>query len=339
MATAKKLPSGSYRVRVYSHTDGTGRKVYESFTAPTKKEAELKAAEWLNKRDRHSRNNMTVHEAIEGYINAKEGVLSPSTIRAYRILLKNDYKPLENIQIKKLNSEKLQIFVSDLAGKLSAKSVSNIYGLLSSALKMYIPDVVFRVTLPKRVKARKSAPSNEDIIALFNTAPPELKKCIAIGAYGGLRRGELCALTFGDIEGNVVHITKDIIQASDRSWIVKDIPKTEDSYRDAFLPDKVLDMIGTGAPSERVIKYKNPTSVTRVFTRIRDRLKLNICFHDLRHYFASIGAVLGIPDNYLSDFGGWKRGSSVMKEVYQNNIISMSEVYSDKMKKYFDGMM
>ena len=32
MATARKLPSGSWRVRVFSHTDASGKKVYRSFT-------------------------------------------------------------------------------------------------------------------------------------------------------------------------------------------------------------------------------------------------------------------------------------------------------------------
>ena len=339
MPTAKKLPSGSWRVQVYSHKDGQGKKHYESFTADTKKEAELAALEWQNKRDRHDKNNLTVREAIEGYISAKEGVLSPSTIRAYRIQLKNYYGDIGHIQIKKINSEKLQIFVSDLTKTLKPKSVSNVYGLLSSALKFYMPDITFRVTLPKRVKKRVAAPSDLDVQHLYNIAPPELKKCIAIGAFTGMRRGEICALTFADIEGNIAHVTKDIVQDYKKEWIVKDFPKTDDSIRDCVLPQKVLDLLGSGNPDERIIKYKNPTSITRVFTRIRDRLGLTISFHDLRHYFASIGAVLGIPDNYLSDFGGWKRGSSVMKEVYQNNIVSMSEHYAKKMTDHFDNVI
>ena len=48
MATAKKLPSGSYRVRAYDKATGK----YKSFTAKTKKEAELMAAEWLNSRSK-----------------------------------------------------------------------------------------------------------------------------------------------------------------------------------------------------------------------------------------------------------------------------------------------
>ena len=44
MATAKKLPSGSYRVRVYDKITDK----YKSFTAPTKREAERLANEYLD---------------------------------------------------------------------------------------------------------------------------------------------------------------------------------------------------------------------------------------------------------------------------------------------------
>ena len=339
MATAKKLPSGSWRVQVYSHTDANGKKILESFTAPSKREAELMGAEFAAKRKRHKRVDLTVHEALEGYITGKEKVLSPSTIRAYRVQLRNNYGSIENLSIKKLTNERLQIFVSSLTENVTPKSVANIYGLLSAALKFYVPDVSFTVTLPKRAKNRKSAPSDKDIQNLYNTAPPELKKCIAIGAFTGMRRGEICALTYGDMDSNIIHVTKDIVQGSDNKWYIKDIPKTDDSYRDCVIPSKVLDLLGAGRKSDNVIKYKNPTSVTRVFTRIRDRLGLKICFHDLRHYYASIGAVLGIPDNYLADFGGWKRGSNVMKSVYQNNIKDMSASYAEKMANHFDNLI
>lgn len=47
MATAKKLPSGAYRVRIFDHyetnTDGERKAIYQSFTAPTKREAERAA--------------------------------------------------------------------------------------------------------------------------------------------------------------------------------------------------------------------------------------------------------------------------------------------------------
>ena len=338
MPIAKQLPSGAWNVRVYSHKEN-GKQIYESFTADTKKEAELKAIAWANSKNDRKRANLTVEDAIKGYINAKRGVLSPSTIRGYEKMLKNNYGPILAKRIKKLTTEDLQIFVSDLAGSMSPKSVSNVYGLLSSSLAFYMPDNVFRVTLPRKIRKKTTAPSSEDVQTLFKAASPEMKKCIALSAYGSLRRGEIAALTFSDLHSGVLIVNKDIVQDTDNKWLLKEIPKSDASIRECPLPDKVVELLGSGAPDERIVKYANPGSITECFTKLRNRLGVNIRFHDLRHFYASIGAVLGIPDNYLSDFGGWRRGSSVMKEVYQNNIIPMSELYSQKMKKYFDGLM
>lgn len=339
MPKAKKLSSGSWNVRVFSHKDSYGKKIYESFTAPTKKEAELMAAEWSNKKTAHTIADLTVSDAIKGYIDAKRGVLSPSTIRGYDRMFRNNYETIWMKRIKKITTEDLQLFVSDLAGSKSPKTVSNVYGLLSSALNFYMPNAVYKVSLPRKMKKKDTSPSGEDVQKLFEAASPELKKCIALSAYASCRRGEIAALTFSDLQGGVLSISKDIIQGDDNKWILKPIPKSDASIRKAPLPDKVVELLGSGDPDERIVKYANPGSITECFTKLRNRLGINIRFHDLRHFYASIGAVLGIPDNYLSDFGGWRRGSSVMKEVYQNNIVQMSEVYAHKMKKYFDGLI
>lgn len=337
MPTAKKLPSGNYRVQVYSHTEN-GKKVYESFTAFTKDEAELLASEWKSKKKRRSRSDLTVYEAIQGYINAKEGVLSPSTIRGYNKMLKNNYKSIGNTKINKLTSESMQIFVSELSRDKSPKTVRNVYGLLVSSIGLYLPDMTFKVTLPQKSINEDISPSNEDISTLYKNASKELKKCIALAAFGSLRRGEICALTYSDLDGDVITINKDMVQDKDNNWIIKEIPKTATSVRSVKLPEKVVSLLGSG--EGKIINYANPQSITECFTKLRNRLGLNIHFHQLRHYFCSIGVILGIPDTYLSNFGGWSKGSnSVMKKVYQNNIVSMSDFYSDKMNKHFDNII
>lgn len=338
MAKAKKLPSGNWRVQVFSHIEN-GKKVRESITAPTKREAELLAAEWAGKHKGYKSPDLTIKDALQGYINAKEGVLSPSTIRAYKIMVKNSYEDIAYKRLKKITTEDLQLFVSNLSKDKSPKYVSNAYGLLSSSIRFYEPNVHFNVTLPKRAKKRTESPSDEDIKRLYEAATPELKKCIALAAFGSLRRGEICALIYDDLKNGAVSVTKDIVQASDKSWVLKEIPKTEDSNRLAPLPDKVIKLLGEGEPEERIIKYKNPTSITRTFIKLRDKLGLTIRFHDLRHYFCSIGVVLQIPSNYLEDYGGWGRGSDVMRQVYQNSISDKSKEYSDKMKHHFDTLI
>ena len=93
MATAKKLPSGSWRCLAYSHTETVWnekqgkwieKRIYESFTSDDpsprgRKEAELAAAEFqLNNRARkkaessQSNTNLTLREAIMAMLNIPE---------------------------------------------------------------------------------------------------------------------------------------------------------------------------------------------------------------------------------------------------------------------------
>ena len=46
MATAKKLPSGEWRIQKYIGKDDNGKRIYKYFTASTKKEVEYLAAEF-----------------------------------------------------------------------------------------------------------------------------------------------------------------------------------------------------------------------------------------------------------------------------------------------------
>lgn len=335
---AKKLPSGSWRCRAYIGTDASGKKIIMSFTAPTKKEAELQAAQYVA-RNRHSPAAITVSEAIDRYITAKTAVLSPSTIREYRGMQGRYYDQIGNRKVNALTTENMQLFVSDLTGKVSAKTVANAYGLLSASVSMFRPDAVFRVTLPTKKKPRRESPSDTDIRTLFDAAEPELKISIALSAYGSLRRGEICALKHCDVHGQLISVHADMVINENEEFEYKDYPKTSDSVRVVMVPQEVIDLIGDGIDDDFIIKA-TPDQITGRFIYLRDKLGLKqIRFHDLRHYYASIGAALGIPDTYLSQFGGWRPGSGVMKQIYQNTITDMSAIFAQRMSDHFSGQL
>jgi integrase len=121
-----------------------------------------------------------------------------------------------------------------------------------------------------------------------------------------------------------------MVMNKNNQWIIKDVPKTEDSDRIVKVPGYLLELIGEG--TGRIVPVY-PNTICKRFIKLRDKLGLSIKFHDLRHYFASTAAVLNIPDIYTADMGGWSRAGNapVMKSVYQNNIKSMSDYYADKM--------
>ena len=336
MPTAKKQKSGNWRCRVYSYTDLDGKKHYESFTARTKREAERDALQFLSDQKTRRAEDISVADAIDRYITSKTGVLSPATIHGYRAMQRVNYKEIGKRSIYNLNTEDMQIFISGrVKSGLSAKSVKNVYGLLYASIGMFRPDVVFRVSLPKIVYERKSAPSNEDIQTLFSQANGHLKLCIALAAFGSLRRGEICALQYGDIHGNTVYVHADMVIHEGGGFEYKEIPKTSDSVRFVSMPPEVLKLVGNGHKTDFIIPM-TPSAVSCAFRKLRDRLGIKIRFHDLRHYYASVGAVLGVPDTYLSEFGGWRRGSSVLKQVYQNTFSQASHDFSQKMVDYFE---
>lgn len=335
MAKAKKLPSGSWRVNAYSHTDANGKIHRVSFTAPTKAEAEMRAAQFAMQKKRISRSDMTVAEALERYISAKEAVLSPSTIREYERMRRISYENIKNKRIRKLTSEDLQLFVSDLAQHKAPNTVRKAYSFLVTAISLYAPDTHFKVTLPSAPKQRPTSPSNEDIRELYNDADPILRLCIAF-AMCGIRRGEMCAFTYEDISNGVIHINKDMIRDKNDKWIIKPRPKTEDSDRYVTLPPFVLDQIGQG--TGRIISLY-PNTISKKFISLRNKHGMTMRFHDIRHYFASTASVLGVPDIYTADFGGWGRNSPVMKSVYQNNIKSMSDYYAKKINDHLSDIV
>jgi hypothetical protein len=103
VATARKLPSGSWRVRVYTGKVNS-KEQFISVTEPTKKQAEMEAVLLTHKRHEL----MTLGEAIDRYIESKEDVLSPATILGYKKMLRLCFNSIIVKRLDKLNQENIQ---------------------------------------------------------------------------------------------------------------------------------------------------------------------------------------------------------------------------------------
>lgn len=337
MATAKKLPSGRWNVRVYTHTTPEGKKHYESFTGFTKQEAEMMAAKFAKDNDKKRSADTNVKQALDEYMEKHDNVFSPSTLYGYELAYKR-LEPIYNLRIRKIKSADIQAFISELIDKEYApKTIKNTYSLLTSALAFAGIDTDFRVTLPSTAKRAPVSPENVQIEILFDNATPMLKKAILLGCLS-LRRGEISALKYKDLNGNILSVHADMVWGKDKQWHYKPIPKTSASIRTVYLPDVLVQMLGTGAPDDYILDVK-PNAIGNGFLRLKKKMKVDIRFHDLRHYFASIAKVLNVPDNYTATLGGWQNGSKVLKEIYQNNIVSMNEIYAAKINNHIEKMV
>lgn len=337
MAKAKKLPSGNWRVQVYSHTDiinGKEKKRYRSFTASTKKEAEYLAADWkMNKRD-EIRNNITLGEACNRFINNRESVLSITTINGYRSIARNRVQNLMHMKIDTITEEDMQKAMNEEAKTLSPKTCKNIKGFLTAVFGAYRPDFNFKVTLPGGKKMDYYTPKKEEIQKLLAIVEgTDMEIPVMFGVYGGMRRGEICALEYADIHGNIISINKSMaVDKSTGKCSIKP-PKTSYGTRYIEVPQFVIDKIGEG--EGRIVKI-HPDLLTHTFVKIVKNNKLNhFRFHDLRHYNASVLHSLGFPDKYIMQRLGWS-SSKMLYNIYGHSLEDFEKEMTVKANSYFE---
>lgn len=349
MPTARKLPSGSWRCQVYSHTesivqsDGTIKKkrIYKSFTSdiPTnkgKRLAEQAASSWAAEKESANRiDDITLGEGIDRYVKARESVLSPRTITDYKRIRNKELQSIMGIKIPLITQEEIQGAVNVDAQTRSPKTVRNSHGLVSAVLSIYRPNFALKTTFPQKVRPDIYVPSETEIKALLafveNT---DMELPVLLAAFGPMRRGEICALDSKDILGNVVHVCKNMVITSDRQWVIK-APKSYAGDRYIDYPDFVSNK--WKGIDGRIVKL-NPNDITRIFSQVLKEAGLrHFRFHDLRHYSASIQHALGIPDSYIMQRGGWGNDGT-LKEVYRHTISDRSREMNDIANNYFSSL-
>lgn len=334
MATAKKLPSGNWRVNLYIGLNPDGKRIYKSFTAPTKKEAEFMAVAYNIKRKEKAR-NITVGDAIDGYIESKKNILSPTTIAEYQQTRRNKLQRLMSIQLSKLTNIDIQQAINEDAKRLAPKSIRNAHGLLSAALKMYLPDFILRTTLPKKQPKIKDLPTPEEVLQAVRGTDIELPVLLAL--WLGMRLSEVIGLRFSDISEDGIITISHVRVAVDGKIVEKSTTKTYESTRRIQAPSEIITMIQNvphQSDEEYVVKvYRG--CIYKKFKRIvaENGLK-NMTFHDLRHLNASVMLALGVPDKYAMERGGWS-SNNVLKSVYQHTFSTERKQVDDRIDRYF----
>lgn len=331
MAKAKKLPSGNWRVQASKVIDG--KQIRKSFTAPDKRKAELQAAQWLDDVEEYNNvENITLHQAYERYISSKENILSPSTLTAYKSLLRTSLQNIMYLPIERLTQSQIQMAINVYAANHSPKSVRNCVGLLTAVLSMFRPNFKISITVPQKEKKDIYIPDDEDIKKVLEIVKnTELEIPILLAAFGPMRRGEICALTSDDVHGNIVTVNKSLVKDSNGKWHIK-TPKTFSSYRNIEYPDFVINKI-KGIKGN--IVTMTPNAITDAFLKILRKNNIpEFRFHDLRHYAVSTLHAINVPDKYIMARGGWQTNYT-MNNVYNHALKSKQSEYDTKISEHF----
>lgn len=280
---------------------------------------------------------MTLKQACEAYIESKDAVLSPATIRGYQIIVKNRLTGLMNCRIADLTQAQIQREINAEAKKYSPKTVHNDHGFLAAVLAMHRPSFTLHTRLPEKQQKAPHVPSNGEIEKLLRQIEHndfELYKALLLAAFGSLRRSEICALLPEDITGNIIRVCKAVVLNDKNQYVVKDTTKSEAGTRLVTMPEEVIAKLVPAEGASRIVDYF-PRSITKRFsTAVRQAGLVHFRFHDLRHYQASILHAMGVPDQYIMARGGWKTDAT-LKNVYRHQMDDKRQEVEDGICKYF----
>ena len=336
MANAKQMPSGNWRVQVFLGTDDNGRKMKKSITAPSRWEAEKLAAEFVQNMQT-ARSRFTVAQAVRGYIDSKKNVLSPSTIRGYENILKTRLQNILDVDIHELDSIALQLAINEDAATLSRKSIAEAKNLVFAALKMYGVKPDFIITLPPKVPKVKELPTAEQVIHMIHGTEIELPCLLAM--WLSLRMSEVRGLQFGDIRHGVLTIQRSKLFLSNED-VIRNENKTYNSTRRLVVPQYIQTLIDA-VPHEREDDFIVPMSyrsITKHLKKLCAENGVTLTFHQLRHLNASVMLMLGIPDKYAMERGGWS-SNGVLKSVYQHTFSEERKQVDERIDDFFNDLL
>lgn len=317
--TIEQLPSGSYRIR--QMYDGKRYSITLPYK-PSKKEAITLMAEKLNSTPRmtsHKGEKGTCKYFIDNFIAERETRgLSPATIRNYYSIVRNMSEDFLCARFYDVKQEDIQREVSKYSLEHSPKSTHNFYGLIHSVFASYRPEMSLSIKLPSKQNKAEYEPSTADIQKIIEASVGTRYECAYKLAVLGLRRGEIVAITAADIdENNVLTINKDIVLDKNNKYVVKDKPKTEDSYRRILIPKELADLIR----KQGAAYTGDPHSINKYLHTFQDKLGIpRFRLHMFRHFAVAYLHKAGFSDQQIVSYGGWSNSSDIMKRAYRYNL-------------------
>ena len=151
-----------------------------------------------------------------------------------------------------------------------------------------------RLTMPKRVKEREALNLEQvmDILAhIPDLKDPEQERLLMLLLFTGMRRGELIALRWEDVDlkHRVIHV-RHAVEFTDNNHPVLKGPKSKAGKRDIPITDELLPFLDPG-PDQTYVIGGNDEPITRrafewMYNQIRKKIDLHgASAHTLRHTY------------------------------------------------------
>ncbi|WP_193086451.1 tyrosine-type recombinase/integrase [Brevibacterium aurantiacum] len=336
----KRKEHGKYGFRLSAGKDEDGkRRVISdfSYTDPEDAQEALEKVQRQLRRRTYSFERTTVKDYLNKWLARKEkrDELKASTLRMYRSYIDNDIAPaLGALELRKVARADVTAFRHDLeeAGR-GGTTIRRIHATLSSAFAEAVSDGVMAenvcngARLPKAGKSDVQIWDLEDVKRFREAAAGHrLGPLFEVALHTGLRRGELLALRWSDVDlhKRILVVRTNLVQVGQR--VVENSAKTEAGQnRSVPLGDEAVGALlewkfrqdseraewdDAYEDSGRVFTYENGTQLrpgypsSAMKTLIANNGLPPLKFHGLRHQFASNMIASGVPLAVVSQWLG-----------------------------------
>jgi integrase len=351
-----------WRIAIDLGTDATGKRRRISHTVHgSRKQAEAERNRLLHELgcgEYVAPSQLTVGEYLTQWLAHAKASVAPQTYRRYKQIVENDLTPdLGRIRLADLTPLDIQGFLARSSGRkcknrdrdLSARTVLHYHRLLRRALHQAVRwQLIPRnpcdlVDSPRVTPVEMRALDEDGLVALLGAVRgTRLSLPALLAAVTGMRRGELLALRWSDVdlETGECRVVRSLQETPDGPSFKA--PKTNKGRRVVLLPRLALAalkahraiqnegklLLGPGYQDQDLILARAdgspwpPSQFSSEFARLVKRKGFAVRFHDLRHTHASQLLRQGVPVKVVSERLGHST-TSVTMDVYAHSLPGM----------------
>ncbi|NMC33365.1 MAG: site-specific integrase [Veillonellaceae bacterium] len=240
--------------------------------------------------------------------NVTAGTLSNYTTLIDKHITNED---LGRSRLRDITTQKVRQFLAAKLETRSPRTVLMLHHFLKSSLQQAVYDAVLFRNPAEPVKRPKTPAKTDKYLAtevvrkLIDAAKEPRKTLLLVAWTSGLRREEILGLCWSDYKAGSLIVRRSVKKGRELSTELK----TPSAYRTVPLPQETIKALNKLAGERpKVVNLTTPDLIfpaadrkpiepmvlTRYFSRLCERYKIEATFHDLRHTYATNLAVAGV---------------------------------------------
>ena len=280
--TPRQLPSGSWRVQLL--IDGKRISVTEETEQACIARAMAIRENMLAPADKSQKPSLSV--AIDRYIEARESILSPATIRGYRNIQKSRFQSQMKRPVNSMSERDWQRAVNAEAKLCASKTLKNAWGFVSSVLREET-GTLYSVSLPQVVSEPREFLEPDQIKVFLEHARGNKYEIPALLALCSLRVSEIIALTWDqiDMEDKIISVKGAVVPNEHHQYVKKKENKNQTSRREVpIMIPQLLDALKAADKRNPDVVPYHPRTIQNAINRICKEARLpEVGTHGLRH--------------------------------------------------------